>query len=333
MPDPNPNPNSGSASSAPPPNLDPNAGDPSDDHSTPPGDGTPPAGGNTWFQSWIKPDGTLDHTAFDKAPDDLKPLRKDVEKYKTFEEYAKGQRELHSMASRKGIQDPLPANATSQQIEERAAILRKINGSPEKPEGYALARPSEVPENLWNQKAAEEAQQLAFKYGLPPAALKDFVALQARLGLQGVEAQKAADAEWFSGQDKLIRETAQKEGMDFAKANDLAQRAGRRFGVDPTNPVIKNATVFMLLARLGRMMSEDSLVTGDNTGLGLAVKMTDEQADAAARDIMTNKANPDHAAYRNDDGKQNPSRVKEVRDRVNALLLQANRNRPRRGGR
>jgi len=139
-------------------------------------------------------------------------------------------------------------------------------------------------------------------------------------------ANKQAEVQWFAGQDKLIRETLGKEGLDFAKGADLAQRAGRKFGIDPANPLMKNASVFMLLTRIGRVMGEDTLQTGSTEGLGPDARMSAEQAEKQASDIIHNKQHPDHEAYWNSGHARNA----QVKERVNTLLFHASKDKPRR---
>lgn len=281
-----------------------------------------------WSRDWLKEDGSLDHKAFEKAPDDFKPLAKDVERYKTFDEFLKGHRELTALAGKKGLVDPLPANASPKEIAERSALLRKVNGAPEDAKGYGLVRPEGVHETMWDQAYADSIAGIAHKYGISPVALRELAAAEVKYSQEAVESNKKQEAAWFESQDKLIRESAQKEGLDYAKAKDFADRAGRKFGVAADNPLMKNATVFMLLTRIGRLSSEDSLVVGDSGGIGDALRMNADQAGATAKDIQQNKENPDYKAYWN----ANDARHSVVVERVNAMLQLATKDKPRRTG-
>jgi len=283
---------------------------------TPPADGSKPT--ESWARAWLKEDGSLDHSAFDKAPDEYRPLKKDFERYKNADEFFKGIREERSLLGKKGIVDPLPANATPKEIEERMGLLRKVNGVPEKPDGYGIKRPDDVPEGAWDQKYADTIAALAHKHAVPPAALKELAQAEIEYTKAAMAQNKQAEADFLNAQDKLIRETLVKEGLDFTKGKDLAERAGRRFGVDPANPLMKNASVFMLLSRIGRMMGEDSLVKGDTSDLGIA-NMSAEQAEKTANDIVKNREHPDYKAYWNG----NDPRHAAVVDKVNSLYFTA----------
>ncbi len=250
-----------------------------------------------WAKGWVKEDGTFDHSVFDKAPDDLKAMKKEVERYKTVPDYLKGQREREAMLGKKGLVDPLPADATPEQVAERSTLLRKVNGAPDKPEGYGLAKPEGVPDEMWNADLAKQVSDLAHKHALPPAAVQELAQLQLKATQDGIAAQRAAETQWFDGQDKLIRENLTKEGLDYAKGLDAAQRAGRKWGVAPDSPLLKNATVFLLLNRLSKAGAEAGLVKGEQDHFGVNPAMSNEQAAAAADDIMKSKANPLHKAF------------------------------------
>ncbi len=258
---------------------------------------TPAPNTGDWANGWVKPDGTFDHSVFDKAPDDLKAMKKEVERYKTVPDYLKGQREREAMLGKKGLVDPLPADATPEQIAERSTLLRKVNGAPDKPEGYGLAKPEGIPDEMWNADLAKQVSDLAHKHALPPAAVQELAQLQLKATQTQAEAQKAAETQWFDGQDKLIRDNLAKEGLDYAKGLDAAQRAGRKWGVAPDSPLLKNATVFLLLNRLSKAGAEAGLVKGEQDHFGVNPTMSNEQAASAADDIMKNKSNPLHKAF------------------------------------
>jgi hypothetical protein len=293
--------------------------------------GGAPASTEHWEQGWVKNDGTFDHTRLDKAPDDIKALAKELSVYKTPGDFIKSFKEKASFASKKGIVEPLPPNATPEMVAERQALLRKVNGAPEKPEGYGLKRPDDIPEAQWNQEFADQAAKLAFENGLSPQALQGLAKLQIDMAKKAGAAQQQAEQEFLTRQDQLIREHIQKElGVSYEKAQDLAARAGRRWGVDAKSMYMKDATIFMMLARLGGLMSESKLVTGDMGNIALAGNLTPATAEAAAVDIQSNKNNPDWAAYWNQ-GNISAEAHEAAVEKVNSLRRLAHANRPQRG--
>jgi|GEM_PF-1339987 len=286
---------------------------------------------DSWITSWFKQDGSLDHTAFDKAPDDIRQMRKDLERYKNGEEFVKSYKGLKELASKKGIIEPLPKDATPEMKAEYNAILRRVNGAPEKPEGYNLTKPQDLPDNLWDQNYANSMAKVAHEMGLSPEAMQKLAQAEIQHTKAIIEQNQKMEQEWFQKQDGLIREVASKEGLDYGKAKDLAERAGARFGLDPNNPAFKNASVFAAMMRIGKAMSEDSMIKGESAkNMSLSAdQMTPEQANAAAREISTNKENPDYKAYWDKNHKNHD----EVVQRVNRLWVKAASNRPQRGAR
>jgi len=303
--------------------LDPNAGPAS----------SPAAPVDSWSKGWLKEDGSLDHAVFDKAPDELKPIAKEVGRYKSLDEMLKGISEREKLLGKKGIFDPLPADAPKEAVAERSALLRKATGAPDKPEGYGLTRPEGVPENMWDAKLATNAAQLAHKHALSPNALKDFVALQIASNRETQELFKQADANWFESQDKLIREVAAKEGMDFANTMEFAKRAGAKFGASPDNPIFKNATFVLMAARVGKLLAEDKAVIGDVNDFSLAANMTPAAAEKETLAIKQDKNHPLYSAYWNRDGKHSPEEVKKARETAARYSRIAYADRPQRGGR
>lgn len=284
-----------------------------------------------WAHNWLKPDGSLDHTAFDKAPDEFKAFRKDVERYKTVDEYLKGQRERDALLGKKGIVDPLPSNATEAQKAERAALLRRVNGVPEKAEGYGLAKPQDLPDQFWNNEFASEVAKAMQEEAVSPSAAKRLFDLNLKYTQASIKAQQEAEKAWFANQDKLARDVAGKEGMSMEDAMKYAQLAGRKFGVAADNPILKNASALLALARVGRLLGETSLVQGDVNDFSLAANMAPEAAAKEATRIQTDKTHPLYAAYWNRDGKHSEEEVNKARETQQrySRLGYANRSRTR----
>lgn len=69
-------------------------------------------------------------------------------------------------------------DATPEQKAAYWADFRKITGAPEKVEDYGLKAPENLPEGVeWNAELATKAASIAHKYGVPPEALNELVAL------------------------------------------------------------------------------------------------------------------------------------------------------------
>jgi hypothetical protein len=327
-----------SPGSAPPVTLDPNA------PPTPDSNGSPPLNLNNppptdWAKSWVK-DGAFDHTALDKAPDDFKALRKELETFKDVTGMAKSMHELRALSSKKGtaLLEPLPKDATPEVRAERMAAIRQAVGAPDKPEGYVIEKPKDLPDTHWDVKALGEATKIAFEEGVSPTAMNRLVSYETQRGIAAAKAQEEAVKTMWADQDKLARETMVKEGMDYAGARDLAERAAKRYaGIDKDNPLFQNATFLMMAARVGKAMGESKIVQGDTSDD--ALKGNDPAtAQKALDNIRENKANPEWFAYWNRNPEHpNLEKVHPDHDKVvakaKALSAIANRDRDMRGAR
>ena len=288
------------------PSLDPNAG-------TPDGGTQPPQQGGSqpteyWGKGWVKDDGTFDHSRWDKAPDDLKPLKEELGRFKALDELLKSNKELRTLASKKGIAEPLAKDATPEQRAEHMSLVRRALGAPDKPEGYVIEKPKDLPDTHWDAKAVTDAAKIAFDEGVSPAALQKLVEYETQRGIASAKAQELAVKAMWDGQDAMIRTAVAKEGMDFATAKGLAEKAGQRWGVEKDSPLMQNATVFMLLTRLGKAGGEAPLVQGD-TGDDALRAHTPESAQKALDAIRDDNKNPKWFAYWNKDP-ENPKKDK-----------------------
>lgn len=296
-------------------------------------DGKQAASSAYWGKSWAKDDGTLDHAALEKAPDEFKGLAKDLGRYKSLDDVLRAFKERGDLAGKKGLLEPLDPKAGDKEKTERMAQIRKINGTPEKVEDFGLKRPENVPEQYWDQAHADGIAKIMYEEGASPALAKRL--LDAASGQQAarLEAQKKETEAIFQEQDRLIRETLIKEGFDFPKGLEDAQRACRKFGFDPNSPFLKNASIFMALSRVGRIVKEDTLITGSTTSLKDAESMAPEEAGKRAESIARNPKDPLYNAYWNkgEDGKplgqDHPKHAETVAlvRRLNARLREGNK--------
>ena len=266
-----------------------------------------------WGKEWLGADGAFNHAAFEKAPDELKGLKDSVGRYKTADEFLKGFSELQKLAAKKGIVEPLPANATDAQKKERMELLRRVNGTPEKPDGYGFQRPQDLPEQYWNNEFAAEVQKVMHEEGVSPSAAKKLFDLNLKTTQAAIQQSQAQEKAFWEGQDKLARDVATKEGMPFDKVMEWAKAAGRRFGVSDTNPIMKNASALLALARVGRLLGESTLVTGDANEFQVAANTSPASAAKEASAIQTDKNHPLYSAYWNRDGKHSDEEVKKAR--------------------
>jgi len=192
---------------------------------------------------------------------------------------------------------------------EDIAAYRTAIGVPETVDGYqfdatGLPEGNEIDAEIFGEFAA-----LAHSQNLTPAQVNEITKFQ--VGLEGRMAAENAQMEEASlAEQKQVLETAW--GAKFQENFMLAQRAAKTFGLEPDNPVFKNADAVMAFAKVAASLSEDRLVSGEQISNRLS---PEHQAD----DIMSNSANPLNAAYHSPDHPQH----KEAVAQFTALMKKA----------
>ena len=155
--------------------------------------------------------------------------------------------------------------------EQKAAYyqeLRKITGAPEKVEDYGLKAPDNLPEGVeWNAELATKAASIAHKYGVPPEALNELVALNnenmAGLVSKSAEMQKAQF-------DELINGMNSKWGGDSTNNWQRASRGTAALGINAevlkSNDVneLREAIINMALGHDKALREDAGLIHGDD---------------------------------------------------------------------
>lgn len=264
---------------------------------TPPAGQTPPNGQQTpvvtksFREGWISNDGKIDKSAYERLPEHLKPFKDTLAKYDTDEALLTAFAHQSTLIGKKGLM-PLPPGASEKDKAEFNARLREVLRVPEKPEGYGITKPKDVPDDQWNGDYVKGVTEIAHKHNISPEAMQELVKFDSEF------AGKARATSEGSMQKQLDTEKSQlqqKWGNDFGANVALATRAARTAGLDPeTDPIFRNARVVEAFAKFGAMVSDDKLVAG---GTSAASAASDE---AKAQDIISNKANPMNAAYHNE---------------------------------
>ncbi len=199
-----------------------------------------------YYADLIGKDGTLNHGAFERLPENLRPLAPSLANIKTTDQLFEKISHLNALAGRKGLA-PLPADAKPEDIAAQQAILRAVNGVPEKAEGYSFKRPDDLPETAWNDNHAKAAQELLHKHNASPALAKDLLALQVQLTKENLGDQQKYVTDFFAAQDQEFRTALQKEGLDYDKTMGLIEQTALRFGMSKDDQVMKNAGVRLML--------------------------------------------------------------------------------------
>lgn len=243
-----------------------------------------------WFVGLWDKTGKIDAKKFDALPDGLKAHKEQFAKYQTADAFFHGVANLANLAGKKGLQ-PLPKDAPAEVVAERNALLRTLNGTPEKPEGYGITRPADMPEGNWNGEYVNGILGILHKHNASPELVKELVKADLDFAGKIREGHSGAEAQHLAAQAAELK-TAFGEGDAFSTKIASAQRAARTLGLDINDPAIgNNAKVIVALAKVAEMVSEDRLVSGDGKGGG---SMTDRQK---AIDIVKNESNPLYKPY------------------------------------
>jgi hypothetical protein len=247
------------------------------------------------FRSLIGDDGRFVSGYHEKLPENLREHAKHFQKYTDPIQALQHTLNLQQLLGQKANAVVIP-DATAPR-EAWDPVLKKL-GVPDSPDGYGLKAPDNLPEGV--TVSPEELQgfaTLAHEIGLTPqqvAKLQEY-----DLGRAGKSASSSAEQAAAIEAQELDkqREVLKKEwgtGQDADKKRALAERAALTFGFTPdevkADPLFRNARFVMTLARAGAAMSEDSLASGENAGLGGGLKHK-------ANDIINNPNNPLYKRY------------------------------------
>lgn len=187
---------------------------------------------------------------------------------------------------------------------EEQAAWRKLVGAPETPEGYGdTLRPADFPEELWGKELETEFRSLAHKHGLTPAAAKEIAALHARLVDQGLQSNQAEEQAAFERESATLR---REWGDQFDKNAHHAVTVARAAGLDPLDPIFKEAKYAKAFFALSQMIGEKTLPVGQPATPGNALV-------GRIRDIMDPKSNTTEArAYRGELGQERALEVANI---------------------
>jgi hypothetical protein len=252
---------------------------------TPPAEdaGLPPSGYS--FTSAIRDDGSFEAGWQDHLDGDYAAAANTVANYKTLPEMAKGLYEARRALSQRDERVAVPgADATPEQISK----YREALGVPEKYEEYPLSKPEDLPDDMWDEKAATQYKELFHKLNVSPKAASEIVNTYLKMEQGRAEMMQAHQA----GEMQRARQELQNEfGSELTKQLDLARRLALTAGVDPNDPAFNSPAVVKALAFAGRNMGEDRMVSSQESG-GMQSGM------ARAKDISQNPQNPMHERYR-----------------------------------
>jgi hypothetical protein len=165
-----------------------------------------------------------------------------------------------AFSSKREVKKP-GADAKPDEIAAYQSEVRKITGAPDKPEGYGLKAPENLPEGVeWNAELATKAATIAHKYSVPPEALQELIALNNEnvggMMAKSAEAQKAQRDEMIAGLNA--------EWKDQAPNNwQRAARGAIALGIDINSSELANNAEFIKAAlAVDKLIGEDTKLIG-----------------------------------------------------------------------
>lgn len=195
--------------------------------------------------------------------------------------------------------------------------FREVNNIPETPDGYNI-KSHDLPEGVeFDEKTFLSAYAPLFhELNLTPAQaeaiVEKHIEVQGARFLEESSSVEGANAAFISEQKSILEKEF---GTNYSTKISDAQRFAQTIGLDMNDPTIgNNANFIMGLARGASMMSPDRLVPP-------AEIQTAQSYGATARDIQTNRENPDHLKYLGQEGTRQEQ--DNVRERVRRLIEKA----------
>jgi hypothetical protein len=242
-------------------------------------------------EGWIGADGRINKANYENLPDSLKPWKETFSKYDTDEQLLTAFAHSVSLNGKKGLL-PLPANASDADKQAFNARLRELQGVPEKPEGYGVAKPKDLPDDQWNGEYVNSMVGILHKHGVPPAAVKELLEADQKHALT---MRGQSDASVLQSLNEGRAAVQQAFGADMDAKLGQARRMALTLGLDVKDPQIaNNPKLIIALQKAATLISEDKMVTSGDGGVNTGGNDREK-----AKDIVHNKANPLHEAYHN----------------------------------
>lgn len=266
-------------------------------------------------------DGKINKDNYERLPDHLKDSKGLFEQYDTVEGLLGALKNNKQLASKKGL-EPLSPDAPEKVVQERNALMAKLNNVPEDSKGYGFTKPEDYPENIpWNEERTGKYADILHKHNASPELAKELFVAQvedAKAEASGVDGKAS---ELFAAEETKLKEEY------GAKLPEIVQQAVRGLNsmgimdgdkpVDANHSIFKNAIAVKMAAAYASAVSEDKLVTGAG-GSGLNGMSNRDKA----LDILNNSNNPLYKAYHDPEHPQHEQAVK-TRSNFNRLHIES----------
>jgi hypothetical protein len=240
-------------------------------------------------------------------PDD-KGNPPDIAKFKSPVELLKSYKSGLELIGRKGVLIP-----TEKSTPEEVAAFNKALGWPDKPDGYKFSELKDMHPALKitpeSQKAFAEAMH---KEGVPTKYADIFNRFSAQY-LSGIIAQseKASKESSEKAAAELKAAWGDKFDANLKAASSLVEKVGGKDALSAFGDLGNNPKVLMFLAKLGTVISEDSIskmTTGggsqvpENEAAQKEIQAIIEDAKGSRQHPMNNEKHPDHRKWAGVDG-------------------------------
>ncbi len=213
--------------------------------------------------------------------EELAPYAGTLSKFRRPEALAKSYAHLERL---KGYPDPQDA--------ERMAAFRLAVGLPESAADYALSRPEDTPDELWDEQLVGALAGVAHEYGVPARAMDALVARYSQEGSRALAAMQEAQQQAVEQADaELQRDWGRHYEENLDRIGSFLSSLGARAGVDVQqlmeNPALRaNADFARLMLAAAADVQEAPLRSG-----------APSDSREEARRIAHDPSHPLHEAY------------------------------------
>lgn len=207
--------------------------------------------------NWAREDGVFHEGWAERLPENIRG-HASLKVIGSLPDLAKSYVETKAMIGKK-LEAP-GKNATPEQV----AAWRKVVGAPDKADGYYAGtktlKPDRIPEGMWDSASEKKFVDLAHKHHLSPTAVKEILGFYGDNVAEGLKTAQRNESTHLNHEAAALRAAW---GRDFDANMHSAARVARIVGLDPkTHPIFTSAEVVQAFSKIGRLMSEDKLVTG-----------------------------------------------------------------------
>ena len=195
-----------------------------------------------------------------KQFEELQPYAATLGKFRRPEALAKSYAMLERMKGYPAVDDT-----------RRMAAFRSAVGLPEQAADYAIPRPDNTPDELWDPALAASLSAVAYEYGVPPLAMGALCETYSAEGRRMLDASREAQNAAIAHADaELQQDWGRNYDANMRTVGSFLTQLGSRAGVDvaglATNPALRaNADFARLMLAAASLLEEARRIAGDPT--------------------------------------------------------------------